>query len=126
MLQFADAGLTTIAVPAILGGMTENAPKFEALARWQDFTRKSDAQAAALLEFTPSKFSRFKNGLQPLKMKDQFKLQEISGITPAECAEFYADAVKARLADEKPQPKKSGAAKKARRPFVVAAEPEAI
>lgn len=115
----ADRGLTNVAETATLAGMVE----FKALLKWQAGEGLSDAQAAGELGWSTSKFSRVKNGLQSLKVRDQIKLEAVTGITPAQCAEFYADAVKARLADE-PAPKKTGAAKKARRPFAASPEPE--
>lgn len=69
--------------------------RFDALDKWQKQSRKSDAQTAALIEVSPSKFSRARRGLQPLPMEDQLALEKITGITPAEWAEFYAKAFKA-------------------------------
>jgi DNA-binding transcriptional regulator YdaS (Cro superfamily) len=70
--------------------------RFDALDRWQKASRKSDAQTAALIGISPSKFSRARRGLQPLPMEDQLALEKITGITPAEWAGFYAEAVKAK------------------------------
>jgi hypothetical protein len=68
--------------------------EFKALDDWQRQSRKSDAQTADLIKVNRSTFSRFRNGLQTLKMRDLLKLEDVTGITPAECAEFYAKAVK--------------------------------
>lgn len=56
----------------------------------------SDAETARRIGVNKSVFSRFRNGLQTLKMRHLLKLEEVTGITPAECAEFYARAVKER------------------------------
>ena len=74
---------------------------FRALDEWQRQSKKTDAQTADLLKFGRSKFSRFRNGLQTLKMRDLLILEEHTGITPAECAEFYAEAVKERASAQK-------------------------
>lgn len=68
--------------------------KFRALDLWQKAEKKSDADVARDLGISTSKFSRFRNGLQTLPMRDLLDLERLTGITPAECAEFYAQAVK--------------------------------
>lgn len=70
--------------------------RFEAVDRWQSVTGKNDAETAELINVSPSKFSRFVNGLMALPMADQLTLERITGISPAQCAEFYAEAVKER------------------------------
>lgn len=90
MLTIAKRRLASVAKHATLRRMA----KFKALDDWQRQSRKSDAQTADLLKVSTSKFSRFRNGLQTLPMRDLLKLEHLTGITPAECAEFYAQAVK--------------------------------
>lgn len=68
--------------------------EFRDLDLWQKAEEKSDAETARMIGVTKSVFSRFRNGLQTLKMRHLLKLEEVTGITPAACAEFYAKAVK--------------------------------
>lgn len=75
--------------------------EFRKLDLWQKAEGKSDADTARDMKIGKSVFSRFRNGLQTLKMRDLLRFEAVTGITPAECAEFYAEAVKerARLSD---------------------------
>lgn len=110
MLSFATAGLASVARYATLPRMAE----FRALDLWQKAETKTDADVARAIGVGKSVFSRFRNGLQTLKMRDLLKLEAVTGITPAECAEFYARAVKERT----PEPEgEAGKKKAAKRPF---------
>lgn len=80
---------------------------FEPLAAWQKLSRKSDRALAALIGISHSKLGRAKRGLQPLPMEDQLALEKITGITPAEWAEFYAKVVQGRGKTSPRAPKKS-------------------
>lgn len=87
--------------------------EFEALDSWLLKSRKNDAWLADKLKVSRSKFSRFRNGLQFLPIEDLLKLEDLTGITPAECAEFYAKAVKERT----PKAEQEAGGKPAKRPF---------
>lgn len=76
-------------------------PVFRALNEWQRVAGHNDAQTAEMLQITRSKFSRFRNGLLPLPIQVQLRLERLTEITPAQCAEFYAACVKARSAGSK-------------------------
>lgn len=79
--------------------------EFTALDSWLLKSRKNDAWLADKLKVSRSKFSRFRNGLQFLPIDDLLKLEDLTGITPAECAEFYAEVAKGRPQKE-PEPEK--------------------
>ena len=86
---------------------------FTALDAWQRQSNKNDAQTADLIGVKRSKFSRFRNGLQSMPIDDLLELERITGITPAQCADFYAKVVKERTAGVKKNEE-----------LTVAAEPE--
>lgn len=92
MLTIATGGVTAVAKHATLRDMAE----FRKLDLWKKAEEKSDAWIADKIGVDKGVFSRFRNGRQTLKMRHLLKLQEITDITPAECAEFYAEAVKER------------------------------
>lgn len=94
MPTIAGEGLPKVATIATLRGMVA----FTALDDWQRQSKKNDAQTADLIGVKRSKFSRFRNGLQSMPIEDLLELERITGITPAQCAEFYADIVKQRTA----------------------------
>jgi len=96
---------------------------FRKLDLWQKAEGKNDAWTAKEIGVGKGVFSRFRNGLQTLKMRHLLRFEEVTGISPAECAEFYAEAVKERS----PEPEAGG--KPARRPFaasVRSGEPEPV
>lgn len=82
--------------------------EFRRLDRWKKSERKTDAWIADQIGVDKGVFSRFRNGLQTLKMKHLLRFEEVTEITPAECAEFYAEAVREREGDEPHASKKNG------------------
>lgn len=88
--------------------------EFTKLDLWQEAKEKSDAWVAKEIGVDKGVFSRFRNGRQTLKMRHLLRFQEVTGITPAECAEFYARAVKERT----PEPEGEAGKGPAMRPFV--------
>ena len=90
--------------------------EFRKLNLWQKAEGMSDADTARELEIGKSVFSRFRNGLQTLKMRHLLRFEALTDITPAECAEFYAEAVKERTPDDEPAGE-AGKRKAPKRPF---------
>lgn len=87
--------------------------EFRKLDLWKKAEGKNDAWIAAEIGVDKGVFSRFRNGLQTLKMKHLLRFEDVTGITPAECAEFYAEAVKERT----PETEQEAGGKPAKRPF---------
>lgn len=114
MRTIATGGLAGVAKHATVPTMT----KFAKLDVWQKAEGWTDARTAKEIGVDKGVFSRFRNGLQTLKMRHLLKLEEVTGITPAECADFYARAVKERT------PEQEGEAGKrpAKRPFAESAK----
>ncbi len=92
MPSIAGKGLSDVANPATVRRMAE----FKALDDWQRQSKKNDAQTADLIGVKRSKFSRFRNGLQSMPIGNLLELERITGITPAQCADFYAMVAKER------------------------------
>lgn len=86
---------------------------FRKLDLWQKAEGWNDAKTAKEIGVDKGVFSRFRNGLQTLKMRDLLRFEAVTGITPAECAEFYAEAVK----ESTPEPAGEAGKKAPKRPF---------
>lgn len=78
---------------------------FQKLQRWQDGEGVRDAALAERVGVHQTTISRAKRGLRVLDMEVQLKLQKITGIPPAEWADFFAQTVHLR-------PKKGAAVEK--------------
>lgn len=74
---------------------------FDRLEEWQRLSRKSDAALGELIGVSRWKIMRAKRGVHVLPMADQLALERITGITPSEWAEFYADCERKRSAEKK-------------------------
>lgn len=83
---------------------------FQRLQDWQDELGNTDNDVGALIGVSGSTINRAKRGLRPLKMEHQLALQKVTGITPAEWADFYAAAVERRLKPQKGRPSKKSLA----------------
>lgn len=73
---------------------------FKPLQDWQLLVGKTDKElidmlreVAPAVRISASMLSRAKRGLQPPRMELQLTLQKITGVTPAQWAEFYAEVV---------------------------------
>lgn len=83
------------------------------LAEYVRTTGKSDAAIGRMIHVNRWRISRGRRGDPPLPLKDQIALEEYTGVTPAQWAEYYAKLLT----------QGSGAQKKSPR-LSVAAEPE--
>lgn len=69
---------------------------FQKLQAWQDREGVSNTALAEKVGLHQTAISRAKRGLRVLGMEHQLALQKITGIPPAEWAEFYAQSVHLR------------------------------
>lgn len=90
---------------------------FQKLQAWQDRENYTDTKLAEKIGVHQTAISRAKRGLRVLGIEHQLALQKITGIPPAEWADWFAQTVHLR-------PKTSGAAQKKSPRLSVAAEPE--
>lgn len=108
--------------------MSDKDEPSDPLARYAEATGKSDAAIGRLIKASRWKISRARRGEHELPIEDQIALQEYTGVTPEVWTAFYAKMAKKRAlekeAAEAEAARKTGAAKKARRPFAASPEPE--
>lgn len=89
--------------------MSESDEPKDPLAKYVKVSGKSDAAIGRLIGVNRWKIGRARRGELPLSMEEQVALEEFTGVTPAQWADFYAKIVKARA--------EKGEAGKAKRPF---------
>lgn len=70
--------------------MTDRKQPRDPLAEFVRTTGKSDAAIGRLIGVNRWRISRGRRGDPPLPLKDQIALEEFTGVTPAQWAEYYA------------------------------------
>lgn len=78
------------------------------LAEYVKATGNSDAAIGRLINVNRWKISRGRRGDPPLPLEDQIALQPITGVSPAQWAEYYAKLIRERTEAPSGKPAKKG------------------